>query len=487
MQPHIPAIMDDEDVTCTRIGSVDRNSRTNPGPRDFKDPNVSGGITRFKKKLNEMFTNGMMGAESELWTIEDLDGSTSLQTTMVWTFKHPKVGETEWAFGDKKNPTVKTLRTRCVQIVETPMHIVGENSSEIEIHFLENEADWPDPDRSLINNYSDDPEGLHEIFHYERFLVKDVGIARDEVINEIKRMVFPCTKLDPDYDSWVNRMVDWCVKEGFPYPHKRINHDMVRRSYEELKRYSRIDTTNVFSPREGGGNAPIDFFHDSIYDCFRKDNMSPREAWNHPEMLRECVENRFIYVPEVNPVRVLHGLTIMKLAQKVSVFTAGLAKRLIENFLGKYDVIFDPFSGFSGRMLGACASGKRYIGRDINPVTVKESNEIIKFLKLNAEVKIEDVEKGKGSYPCLFTCPPYGTIEIYGKVVPKYDTTEKFVDICLERYKCKDYLFVIDGKVTKYDKYMVGKIVNKGHMVVASHDEDREDVNYEKVILISKP
>ena len=40
------------------------------------------------------------------------------------------------------------------------------------------------------------------------------------------------------------------------------------------------------------------------------------------------------------------------------VFKPYLAKYLISEFLPDSNIIFDPFSGFSGRMLGAASLGK---------------------------------------------------------------------------------------------------------------------------------
>ena len=159
---------------------------------------------------------------------------------------------------------------------------------------------------------------------------------------------------------------------------------------------------------------------------------------------------------------VREGLSIMKVAPCVSYFKPGLAKYLINKYLSEYNTVFDPFSGFSGRMLGTCSLGKKYIGQDINEKTVEESNNIISYFNLNASVIEKDIFESKGEYDCLFTCPPYNNKEIWGD-----DLTDKscddWIDECLFRFKCRRYLFVVDN-TDKYKDYIVEEISNRSHL-----------------------
>jgi tRNA G10 N-methylase Trm11 len=144
--------------------------------------------------------------------------------------------------------------------------------------------------------------------------------------------------------------------------------------------------------------------------------------------------------------------------------------------LNEYSEIFDPFSGFSGRLIGAQNCNKKYIGQDINEMHVSESNEIIAYKNYTkAVVTLQDIlTDTPHDYECLFTCPPYGGKEHWnGNNDEVEKTCDEWIDICLEKYKCKKYLFVVD-KTEKYKDKIVETITNKSHF----------GTNEEMVILI---
>lgn len=126
--------------------------------------------------------------------------------------------------------------------------------------------------------------------------------------------------------------------------------------------------------------------------------------------------------------------------------------------------MFDPFSGFSGRLLGACALGKHYIGQDLNEKHVNESNDIINFLNLSdlATVVQKDIlTSSKERYECLFTCPPYEGKE-HWNLTDIEKPCDEWINICLDKFECNKYLFVVDETI-KYKNYIVDTITNKSH------------------------
>ena len=74
---------------------------------------------------------------------------------------------------------------------------------------------------------------------------------------------------------------------------------------------------------------------------------------------------------------------------------------MIITYLNEFDTILDPFSGFGGRLLGACSIGKKYIGFDINDQMIKNGNDVISFFNLNATIAKKDVFENFGEYDCL--------------------------------------------------------------------------------------
>lgn len=226
----------------------------------------------------------------------------------------------------------------------------------------------------------------------------------------------------------------------------------------------------------------IRYFHKSIYKANRHGYKSPYEAWQDKDLIKKSALNRLKYVGRCTPKDVLQGFNVAKIAPKVSVFKPTLATELIQKYLSDADIIVDPFSGFSGRMLGAFNSKKQYIGFDLNTDHVRESNEIINYKKIDdiCSVEVQDlisVPVKDWSYlkdVCLFTCPPYSNKESWSENEVTMSCDE-WIDLCLEKHKgCKKYLFVVD-ETEKYKDYIVQDLKNKSHL----------GENTEKVVLIA--
>ena len=284
------------------------------------------------------------------------------------------------------------------------------------------------------------PEGV-------KLIIADAARKKEDIFQEILRV------FDISYSNWIDEIVN-SLPEDFPYP--CYSQDRMLKDWEHLKAYD-------YNKYQKLALSIIRNFHKSIYTAHVAKKPSPVEAWKDKDLLRKCVENRFIYSNSLSSQAIADGFNVCKIAPKVSVFNPSLAKHLVDTYLGSYSKVFDPFSGFSGRMLGACASGKQYIGQDIDPEHVRESQEIIDFLDLSALVTEKDVLESTGSYECLFTCPPYEDKEYWGDVANQsIKSCDEWITECLQRFNCERYLFVVDG-TEKYKDYIVENLITKSH------------------------
>lgn len=280
------------------------------------------------------------------------------------------------------------------------------------------------------------------------------------------------------YDEYIENIFN--VMSNKPFPEPNFTADVLIQSYKNLlsmdpnhENYQNLSVNNRY------GDILIQQYHRNIYHSHLKGSPSPYDAWHDKTLLRKCIENRTIYQTYLTDRKLLQGFNVSKIAPKVSVFSAGRAKLIISRYLSEFDTIFDPFSGFSGRMLGAISLGKKYIGQDINEINVRESNQMIDFLSqyfnFDATVTQQDILPSSGSYPCLFTCPPYSDKEQWNGTPVDKRSCDDWIDICLERFKCKRYVFVVDN-TTRYAQYVVDEITNKSHFGIKS----------EKLIVIDK-
>ena len=270
--------------------------------------------------------------------------------------------------------------------------------------------------------------------------------------NNIEKCFDEITKVyDMDYNEWIKSIISDLPKE-FPYP--KYTKERLAKDWKHLQEWEWNKDSYV-------GSSIVRHFHESIWEAHVGKNISPVECWNNKELLEKTVKNRMIYSSRLSSQSIVDGFNVSKIAPKVSVFNPMLAKYLIKTYLNEFSEVFDPFSGFSGRMLGCCALGKEYVGQDINTKHIIESNRIIDYLRLNASVKEQDIFIDQGEYECLFTCPPYGLKEIWNEHETNY-TCDMWIAQCITRYDCEKYLFVVDSS-ERYKDYIIDEITNSSH------------------------
>ena len=284
-------------------------------------------------------------------------------------------------------------------------------------------------------------------------VIPEIGMNRaiDQFLSDIKA-------IDNNAFNYEEYMFNWCRSIKFPYP--EYKEDRLNRDYKNLCKY---DCADKYNPHAKLGLSTIRHFHKSIYDARVGNNPSIKDAWYDDNILKKVIHNRMIYRNDADPSKILTGFYISKVVPKVSIFNPVLARYLTLKYLSEFDKVVDPFSGFSGRLLGVAAAGKEYRGSDINPIAVKEANEIIQFHKLKGKVECRDVLKldSEINADCLLTCPPYGTKERYS-IEHEFKTCDEWIDCILSKYKCKRYVFVVDHS-EKYNEYIAEEIVTPSY------------------------
>ena len=320
-----------------------------------------------------------------------------------------------------------------------------------------------DADGVYFHSYLSDPDGKHSIDYYDDIRVSLVPedhqfyvIVEGTEERTVKQIVGILQRIDDklfDYDSY---LFNWCRSIEFPYP--EYSEKRIKQDWSSLCKYE----NDKYTPQCRIGESAILNFHRSLYDCKVKGYDSPVEAWYNDTKLKKVIKNRLIYANDVDPSKILRGFNVSKICPRVSVFNPVLAKYLVTKYLSDYSEIFDPFSGFSGRLLGAVAAGKRYIGQDLNLNAVEESNKIIEFLQLqNATISQKDIFESSGEYECMLTCPPYNDKELYnGEFI--FLICDRWIDDCLKRFNCSRYVFVVDT-TEKYKDYIAEELKSTSH------------------------
>lgn len=321
-----------------------------------------------------------------------------------------------------------------------------------------------DCDGIYWHSYLEDPDGRKVRDDYDDTrlaLIPDdhifVAIIESDFERGLRNLQKLLLQMDNNIFSYDTDLFFWCRANGFPkftYSTKRIHSD-----YAKLCKYD----GEHYNPYCKLGISSIQQYHTSIYMCHIRNKVSPYDAWNDDTLLKQCIANRIIYQNDVDPSKVLQGFNVSKIAPKVSVFNPVLAKYLAVKYLSEFDSVFDPFSGFSGRLLGVCAAGKQYIGSDINSIVVTEANNIICELALQGEVSCRDVlSYDNVAFDCVLTCPPYADKEIYFDNMA-IKSCDDWIQAVLDRITCKRYVFVVDG-TQLYKDNVVEVLKNSSHL-----------------------
>lgn len=339
-----------------------------------------------------------------------------------------------------------------------------------------------DADGLYFHSYLDDPDGERVRDDYDE--VRLHLVPKDHIFHviiennedkQIKDLVQTLESVAEDLSEYDSIIFKWCRSIGFPYP--KYDDKRLLSDWEHLKNYH----NDKYVPQCRIGLSSIKQFHRSIYACHVGKNPSPLEAWKDDEMVKQVIRNRFIYKNNIDPSKILTGFNISKICPFVSIFNPILARYLTLKYLSEFSTVFDPFSGFSGRMLGVSSTDKKYLGQDLNNRVVNESNQILSFLKIDSATVIsKDVLESSGEYECLLTCPPYNKKEIYNAET-EFKDCDGWIYECLKRFNCKRYVFVID-KTEVYSNYVTETISNESHLnstseyVVVIDSEDRESL-----------
>lgn len=296
----------------------------------------------------------------------------------------------------------------------------------------------------------------------KEFTSKLVSLYGEQEFKRIQQISFPCTRENPITDTQVERELQKLLFETMP---KKNTSVIVQRYHPSINLANR---QGCLSPVEGWRTIQqskekfIRFYSNRLRcsDWFKeKDNVKYLVQGHVPE---------FIYGI---------GLSTSRMYPQVSYFKPSLAKYIVEKYLDGYGykTVFDPFSGYCGRMLGSLAAGMNYVGQDLCRGSINENRIIFDNVwkpfaqkhQINNHcttlLTVADSVQTTGQYDCLFTCPPYMSLEQWPDVDLQNRTCDEWIDICLQNYKCKRYVFVVDDNISKYKNNIVETLDNVSH------------------------
>ncbi len=128
--------------------------------------------------------------------------------------------------------------------------------------------------------------------------------------------------------------------------------------------------------------------------------------------MKEAIRLQIRYGDPVTPPRIMRALTL--LCRTPTIFRPAVARFVYERYCSPGDLVWDPCSGFGGRLLGAHAARVCYIGTDADEETAEGNSRLAQRLEARATVTAicaENFEPPR--VKLVFTSPPYFDRERY--------------------------------------------------------------------------
>lgn len=220
------------------------------------------------------------------------------------------------------------------------------------------------------------------------------------------------TLSDEDKARWVDEIYAILVHAPFPYPEIPDNHQRELARTRDLK-LSVVD--GWLRPWSPVGNNLCSPFFPNRYKAQWKGAKSAFEAWHREKTLRWAIRFQLDQGDPVLPHRVLRAITMQH--RTPSVFRPTVARWVYQTYCLPGGAVWDPCSGYGGRLMGAHLAGVKYTGTDVDPETVAGNQRLAKFLGSDATVVQCPAEAftPPSDLDLVFTSPPYFDRERYSQ------------------------------------------------------------------------
>lgn len=215
-------------------------------------------------------------------------------------------------------------------------------------------------------------------------------------------------------------------ENGFVYPDDKSG---LKKSYKRIVDFKCPDEDVIFNNSSLGTDI-CKFFCQEFYSATDKNNITMMEIFNNDDKLKRIIRNRLGMDWLLDDVKgkgvneafnfrfkmIIQGMRSMRLVSPTSMFKPSIAKWVVEKYSKEGDIVGDYSAGFGGRLLGAVAANRKYIGTD--PLTAPSLQKMIDYFKIGDMAKVihstsEDYCGEENSIDLYWSSPPYYNQEVY--------------------------------------------------------------------------
>jgi DNA modification methylase len=208
-------------------------------------------------------------------------------------------------------------------------------------------------------------------------------------------------------------------ENGFQYPD---DEGKLIKEYNKLCDVE-INEKEIFN-NDKTGTFICKYFCKSFYNATGPGKKSMVELFNNNEVLKSVIRNKLGIGPidennieafQISFRQIIQGFRSSRNVPMIDIFKPKIARYIYEKYSNKNDTVYDFSAGFGGRLLGAMASGRKYVG--VDPLTIPELKTMVRYFNFSNYLLIaggsEDICLEKNSIDLAFSSPPYFNQEIY--------------------------------------------------------------------------
>lgn len=226
---------------------------------------------------------------------------------------------------------------------------------------------------------------------------------------------------------------------GFPY-YKYNNEELVKK-VNQISKFEPILEDGLYK-WSGFGTELANYFHPQMFECRKKDKMSPIEFFNSDIDFKRGIKKIIALYPEITKSHVREICCNETASSRINNFPPRVMITILNHlYNGQKITMLDPCSGFSGRLLGGYCSGivKKYIGMDLSEKTYDGLIQTKEFLNnLNNSFQV-DIIKGN----CLEILPTINENVDFVFTSPPFLDEEEYIGVSVEKnYEMWKKLFI---------------------------------------------